>query len=145
MTRDEARRAIGMTAGALLAGALSYIEGARKIVSLRFSAGLERDPDILPFVGIDSETDALPMGDFRYPWDPEALRELQPKIDRAEQSARELCREYCERLVKRFEGDVPDSDSAMRRRDWSSQAESASVSVSDRHRENWEQPMLRER
>src|SRR5882672_5877335 len=104
MTRDEARRAIGMTTRALLTGALSYIEGARKIANLRFPADLERDSDIMPFVGIDSETDALPMGDFRHLWDPEALRKLQPEIDKAEQWARELGRQYCERLVKRFEG-----------------------------------------
>src|SRR5258705_1186700 len=57
MTRDEARQAIGMTARALLTGALSYIEGARKIANLRFPAALEWDSDIFPFLGIDSETD----------------------------------------------------------------------------------------
>jgi len=85
-----------------LSGALSYIEGARKIARLRFCADLEWDPDIVPFVGIDSETDALPMRDSL--WDPEALKDLQPKIDRAERWAREFGKEHCEQLVKRFGG-----------------------------------------
>jgi hypothetical protein len=102
MTQEEARREIGAIANSLLRNALSYIEGARKIAGLRFFAGLENDLDITPFVGIDSETDDLPLGESREHWQPQALARLQPKIDRAEVWARELSHPYCNRLAARF-------------------------------------------
>jgi hypothetical protein len=50
----------------MLAGKLSYIEGARKIHSACFSWGLDQlDADVRCFAGIDSETDALPFGKMR--------------------------------------------------------------------------------
>jgi hypothetical protein len=104
MTHDWARREIGKTAKAMLSGVTSFIEGARTLAGLRFSAGLERDPDLTVFVAIDSETDALPMGDVRKLWNPDALAKLQPEIDRAEAWAREGGLEACERLAQRFGG-----------------------------------------
>jgi hypothetical protein len=53
VTREEARQEIGATADGLLRGALSYIEGARKIATLPLTADLENDPDIRPFISID--------------------------------------------------------------------------------------------
>lgn len=59
----QARRAILGAARDMLAGRLAYIEGARKIVAASWAARLaERDPDLLPFVGIVSETETLPFG-----------------------------------------------------------------------------------
>ncbi|MCK1618877.1 hypothetical protein IVA96_19965 [Bradyrhizobium sp. 159] len=57
-----ARRKILKSAQDMLAGQLSYIEGARNIVTASTKARLDkRDVDLLPFVGIVSETDALPL------------------------------------------------------------------------------------
>ena len=70
----EARRAILDAAQDMLAGRLTYIEGARKIVAIWWRSKLdERDADFLPFVGIDSETEALPFGEMRAHWQPAAL------------------------------------------------------------------------
>jgi hypothetical protein len=101
----DARRAIVDAAQAMLAGRLSCIEGARKIVAAKWLARLdERDPDLLPFEGIDSETDALPFGEMRVHWQAAALEALQPEIDRMEAWARRLSEPSCRNLVARFSG-----------------------------------------
>ena len=87
----------------MLAGKLSYIEGAREIVAAATAARLdERDADLLPFVGIVSETDALPFGEMRQHWQAAALRALQPEIDQKETWARGFGDLHCRNLVKRF-------------------------------------------
>ena len=101
----DARREIHDAAQAMLAGRLSYIEGARKIVAAKSLARLDEwDPDLLPFEGIDSETDALPLGVMRAHWQAAALESLQPEIDRLEVWARQLGEPYCRNLVGRFSG-----------------------------------------
>jgi hypothetical protein len=90
-------------ARAMLAGALSFLEGARSIVALYRDAGLAHlDKDIVPFVVVDSETDALPLGAQRLNWQPEALAKLQPEIDRWEAFARRDLLEACKTLIDRF-------------------------------------------
>jgi hypothetical protein len=103
-SRDRARREIAKSAAAMLDGSLSIVEGARQVCRLRFAAELDSDPDIMKFVGIDSETDAYPMGEVRKLWNPDALDKLQPKIDEAEQWARRIGTAACENLVRRFGG-----------------------------------------
>jgi hypothetical protein len=100
-----ARRAIFNIAQDMLAGKLSYIEGARKMAAPWFAAKLDRfDADFLPFVGIDSETDALPMGEMRAHWQAAALKALQPEIDEKEAWARQFGEPHCRNLVARFSG-----------------------------------------
>jgi hypothetical protein len=81
---------IAQHARAMLDGKLSFIEGARKIAGARFAAGLDHDPDILVFAAIESDTDALPIGQVRESWQAEALAKAQPEIERAEKWAREM-------------------------------------------------------
>jgi hypothetical protein len=98
-----ARRTILQVAQDMLAGRLSYIEGARKIVGAAETAGLdERNSDLLPFVGIVSETDALPFGEMRRHWQAAALDALQPEIDQKETWARQFGEPHCRKLVERF-------------------------------------------
>jgi hypothetical protein len=97
------RRSIFNAAQDMLAGKLSYIEGARKIVAARRTARLDEwDVDVLPFVGIDSETDALPVGEMRKHWQAAALDALQPEIDQKEAWARGFGEPHCRSLVERF-------------------------------------------
>jgi hypothetical protein len=63
-----ARQSILTTMERMLDGSLPYLEGSRTIARLRFDAGDDWDLDILPFVGVVSETDALPIGDERKFW-----------------------------------------------------------------------------
>lgn len=102
MKPEDARREIGRRANAILKGEISYLEGARKIFSLKHVADLDLDPDIIPFIAIYSDTDALPLGEVRRYWQPEALDRLQPEIERKEEWAQEYGRVACENLVKRF-------------------------------------------
>jgi hypothetical protein len=98
-----ARRTILKAAREMLAGTLPYIEGARKIVGIATTARLdERDGDLLLFIGIVSETDALPFGEMREHWQATALDALQPEIDQKETWPREFGELYCRNLVKRF-------------------------------------------
>lgn len=102
---EEARLEIAATARRMLDGNLSFIEGARRIFALRDAARLDYfDPDILPFVAIDSETDTLPFGNVRKLWAPAALEKLQPKIDSAEQWAHEAGAPHCRNLIRRLAG-----------------------------------------
>jgi hypothetical protein len=96
-----ARRTIIETAKGILSGTVSPIEGARSIEKNRFPARLENDPDILPFVGIASETEALPLGTERVHWQARALANLQIKIDESQAWAREFGIVYCQNLVTR--------------------------------------------
>ena len=98
-----AREKIADTARGMLARTLSFIEGARLINQLRWYAELpDLDPDVVPFVGIDDQTDALPFGDVRKLWASDALAKIQPEIDRLERWAAEFGRPYCQRLIVRF-------------------------------------------
>lgn len=98
-----ARRSILKAAQDMLAGKLSYIEGARKICLAQAAAKLdESDADLLHFHGIDSETDALAFGDMRSHWQAAALAALQPEIDQKEAWARSFGEPHCRSLVERF-------------------------------------------
>ncbi|WP_063682073.1 hypothetical protein [Bradyrhizobium neotropicale] len=96
-----ARWQILETAKRVLSGKASAIEGARIIAGCRFKAKLEDDADILPFVGIDSETDALPLGHDRIHWQAQARADLRPKIDEAQAWARDLATSPCQNLIAR--------------------------------------------
>lgn len=101
---DWARREIGKIANAMLSGSLSFIEGSRQLWELGLGEDLERDADLQVFLLIDSETDALPMGELRKLWNADALAKLQPELDRAEEWARSVGLSACERLAQRFGG-----------------------------------------
>jgi hypothetical protein len=101
-----ARSGILKAAQDMLAGKMTYIEGARKIFSDWSAARLdERDADFLAFTGIFSETDALPFGEMRSQWQAAALAALQPEIDRQETWARQFGERHCRSLVERFSND----------------------------------------
>ena len=90
------------TAERMRDGELNMIEGARRIVELSWKAGLHGDKDIIPFICIDSETDALPLGDVRRQWRQDALEKLQPEIERAEAWARKFGLPACVSLIERL-------------------------------------------
>jgi len=98
-----ARRAIFQAAQAMLAGKLSYIEGALRIHSSIWVAKIDEwDSDLVPFAGIVSETDALPSEQTRPLWQAAALERLQPEIDRLEAWAKQFGETHCRNLAERF-------------------------------------------
>ncbi len=98
-----ARRGILKAAADILSGAVSPIEGARAIARLRFDARLDADADILCFVGIDSETEVLPLGRDRAYWQAQTLTDLQGAIDDAQRWARDVAESRCRSLLARAE------------------------------------------
>jgi hypothetical protein len=87
----------------MLAGAIGVIEGSRILARLRCDVGDgDFDPDFLPFVAIDSETDHLPVGTVRDYWDRDALAAKDLEIGEAEAFHREAALVACRRLVERF-------------------------------------------
>ena len=92
----------------ILDGKRSFIEGSRLIWRIGPEARLgDRDPDPTIFVGIDSETDALPVGEERKYWARDALERLQPEIERAEAWAEQYGRTACQNILRRVGGSVP--------------------------------------
>ena len=90
-------------ASAILRGELGVIEGSRLLCALRFRVStLDHDPDFLPFVGIDSETDHLPIGEVRQLWASDALVRLAPEIQAAEDHWRQWAFTAAQRLLDRF-------------------------------------------
>ncbi|QDF39072.1 hypothetical protein [Bradyrhizobium symbiodeficiens] len=96
-----ARQIIIGTAKGILSGSVSPVEGARAIARSSFKARLEDDPDILPFVGIASETESLPLGRERAHWQAQALADLQGKIDKSQAWALTVASTHCQSLVTR--------------------------------------------
>jgi len=92
----------------MLDGKLSIIEGSRQLASLRSRAEIDDfDPDFLPFVGIDSETDSFPIGNVRRYWAKESLFFQDIKIAAAEAHFREYALSACRRTVARFGNEKP--------------------------------------
>ncbi|MGY3449769.1 hypothetical protein [Bradyrhizobium sp. USDA 4353] len=98
-----ARQGILDVARDVLSGVVTPIEGARAIARLRFAARLDTDVDVLPLVGIDSETDALPLGRERNHWQAQALADLQDAIDEAQRWARDFGDSHYRNLLGRAE------------------------------------------
>jgi hypothetical protein len=95
---------------AMLSGQLGIIAGARQIVRLRPNiTAADFDRDFLIFVGIDSETDALPAGAERQYWDPAVLLAKDLEIARADDFYRESALAGCRSLVAGLQGadDLP--------------------------------------
>jgi hypothetical protein len=91
------------TASMILKGKIGVIEGSRIMGSLLRETGIsEDDEDYLSFVAIDSETDALPVGEVRQHWSSDALKEKDILIEKAENFYRQIARDACENIIKRW-------------------------------------------
>jgi hypothetical protein len=100
----EARRRVVAAAEALLRGEVGVIESAQRLSSLASSVVDDwfNDPEFAVFGVLDTETDHLPVGRAREFWDPIALREKDPTIQRIEAANRLEVEAACRRLVARF-------------------------------------------
>jgi hypothetical protein len=87
----------------VLSGELDVIAGARQLCGLGHQIGADRDADFTFFVGVESETDHLPVGGVRQHWSADALREKDAEIARAEASYRDRTFEICRRLIQRYD------------------------------------------
>lgn len=96
-------------ASAMLRGELGIIEGSRLLAGFCPRVSLaEHDPDFRCFIGIDSETDHLPVGAVRLRWAAEALAGKEEEIREAETFHRARAIAACQVLLLRFQGRVLD-------------------------------------
>ncbi|MGY2735707.1 hypothetical protein [Sphingomonas sp. UYP23] len=101
---EQMRAKIIDTARRMLAGQLPYIEGVRAICEMLSDARLSNLEE--PFVGftaVDSETDAVPIGDVRERWHPEAKIKLAAEWERAELYAKSICEPACRAAIEWLE------------------------------------------
>jgi len=93
-------------AQSVLAGQLGIVAASRQLSAWRFDVGAEHDPDFTFFVGVDSETDHLPVGEERQHWNPDALRTKDEELRAFEASVRERALEVCRSLIQKYETHV---------------------------------------
>ena len=102
-SEEAARRNLVALCRAMLAGELSFFEGAIQVCSLRSSIRVsESDPDITAFVAIESETDSLPTFKAQQLWSADALQRLQPEFEKTETWAKSFASQACNNLIERF-------------------------------------------
>lgn len=100
---DKQRKRVGEIARGMLDGSVDYLEGARKLCSLRLQVEVdEHDPDFWAFVGVDSETDHLPIGEVRKHWSKQSLVRHEPEIQKTTEWAKEFSITQCRSLAERF-------------------------------------------
>jgi hypothetical protein len=96
----EAREALARSAQAMLAGDISYVQGARHICGMLDEARV--DPFAEPFVtfvGVSSETDTVPFGWMRENWHPETRAENETEWQMAEEWAERSLEGACRDVI----------------------------------------------
>jgi hypothetical protein len=87
-------------AQAVLDGRTTVLEAVRQLVSLAHTDAVAELEDRRFIIGIESETDHLPVGEVRHLWAPGALNEKDLEIARKEEWYRDDFLETCRRIVK---------------------------------------------
>lgn len=81
---------------------IGVIAGSRRIKGLGFELFDDHDQDFMTFVGIDSETDHLPVDRERKNWSVEALERKDKEIAELEAAFKTVAFEACQKLILRF-------------------------------------------
>ena len=89
-------------ASGILDGSIDLITGARQLTTLSHKVYADKDTDFVTFIGIESETDAFPLGAVRRHWSPDALAKYDLERERAEQHYRPCALESARRLVTKY-------------------------------------------
>jgi hypothetical protein len=87
----------------LISGDLGVIEAARELASFCDVSEPELGAVLNVFVGIHSETDALPIGKVRAFWNSEALARKDEEIKAAEEHWRDHALDAAKQLVRLLE------------------------------------------
>jgi hypothetical protein len=100
----DSRRQVVALVTSILAGEMTFMDGAEQIWRLRDKVGgvSDEDPDFEIFMVISSETDHLPLARTRHLWSGSALERLAPELERTEEWARSIASNACNSLVERF-------------------------------------------
>jgi len=95
--------AVAGIARGVLNGSIGIVEGSRMLSTIRHAAGADDDADFLFFVGVDSETDHLPVGDVRRHLSPDALRVKDEELREFEAQVRGRALEVRRKLIERYD------------------------------------------
>jgi hypothetical protein len=103
MVESDEQQALRI-ARSIVDGSLPLLLGCRKILGPLRRLGLDDEKPLIKFVGIDSETDHLPLDpEDRKLWNPQALVEKDKEIEKYSAWAKPLAFEACEVLIRRLE------------------------------------------
>ena len=98
------REGLVKTAQGVISGETGIILGCRRLQAYRFDLASEHDVDFMLFVGVDSQTDHLPVDEERQNWSSEALVRKDLEIAEAEKDFRDDVLSACHRIIARFDG-----------------------------------------
>src|SRR5262249_28719317 len=103
--QEQIRVRILRIARQLVAGEIGIIAASRELGYLHHEVELEPHlaKVLVTFTGIDSETDALPVGNVRKEWNPDALKRKDKEIARAEDLYRESAVNAATELIRLLE------------------------------------------
>ncbi len=88
---------------AILSEEIGIILGSRKLKYLSHLISDDYDKDFMVFIGVDSETDHLPVDWERKNWSIEALQRKDVEIKKHEEGFKEIIFSACEKLIKKFD------------------------------------------
>lgn len=97
---ESDHRRVKEIAQTVLDGRTTVLEAVRALVSLAHTDAVTDVEDRKFIIGIESETDHLPVGEVRKLWASSALKEKDVEIARAEELYRDEFLETCRRIVK---------------------------------------------
>src|SRR3954447_25953599 len=102
--RQTLHDTIVQTAQDLIARGLGVVEASRRFMELAAELDAWEDDDLLYFQGIDSKSDAFPLGVPRQQWDPAALVREDHARAQFEASVYSHAVERCRSLISRYHG-----------------------------------------
>jgi hypothetical protein len=105
------REEVVTIARAILGGEMGVVLGARHITALGYAFEDAFDPDLILWVGIDSQTDHLPVDEERRNWSQQALAIKDVEIAECEAFFKDAALDGCRRLLRRFSGASGDPSS----------------------------------
>jgi hypothetical protein len=87
-------------AAAVLDGRTTVLEAVRELCPLAHTDAIADEEDRTLVIAIESETDALPVGEVRKLWAPYALEAKNGEIARAEELYKAQFLEVCKRIAE---------------------------------------------
>jgi len=99
---ETARKEITDTCLLLMAGDIDFIEGCRKLVSLRNQYDLAEDLNFSPFVGVVSETDDFPDKSARKNFSKDYLERTDKEVMDYILEVRPSIIEACSILIEKY-------------------------------------------
>jgi len=100
-------RSVSTACSDYLAGTLGLIEASRQLTSCAHRLREDRNPEFTFFIAVESETDHLPVGEFRKEWAADSLQTKDEEINSIEVFYRLDAVDSATSLLKRFQEAEP--------------------------------------